>query len=70
MNAQFLLALKEVSPVAQRRTDDTYPIDGFNAFHEPLVTNPAHARADHRVMRLHWRINAMNSRSDSERSGL
>ena len=70
MNVQFLLTLTEASPVAQRRMDDTYPIDGFNEFHEPSVTKPAQPRAYRRMMLSLWRINAMNSRPDSERSRL
>jgi hypothetical protein len=39
MNVKFLLAMTEVPPVARRaKADDTYPMEGFNAFHEPRVT--------------------------------
>jgi hypothetical protein len=36
------LALTEVPPVARRaKADDTYPMHGFNEFHEPGVTKRA-----------------------------
>jgi len=38
-NVKCLLALTEVPPVARRaKADDTYPMHGFNEFHEPDVT--------------------------------